>query len=102
MPVYKNSSPGTQPAKFVLVFILQHKFTMDKSKLNLGANVGDIPCGVNRPEVNPAGLGGLFETSLRLGGSRLIDNPAGGCEERQDPVARLAVHEGRFNYCGPV
>ena len=42
---------------------------MDKSKLNLGANVGDIPRGVNRPEVNPAGLGGLFETPLTLGGS---------------------------------
>ena len=35
---------------------------MDKSKLNLGANVGDIPRGVNRPEVNPAGLGGLPAT----------------------------------------
>ena len=58
--------------------------------------VGDIPRGVNRPEVNPAGLGGLFETSLRLGGSRLIGNPAGGCEERQDLVAQRAVHEGRF------
>ena len=42
---------------------------MDKSKLNLGANVGDIPRGVNQPEVNPAGLGGLFETPLTLGGS---------------------------------
>ena len=42
---------------------------MDKSKLNLGANVGDIPRGVNRPEVNPAGLGSLFETPLTLGGS---------------------------------
>ena len=48
------------------MFILQHKFTMDKSKLNLGANVEDIPRGVNRPEVNPAGLGGLLETRLRL------------------------------------
>ena len=43
------------------MFILQHKFTMNKSKLNLGANVGDIPRGVNRPKVNPAGLGGLSE-----------------------------------------
>ena len=42
---------------------------MDKSKLNLGANVGDIPRGVNRPEVNPAGLGGLLETRLRLNDS---------------------------------
>ena len=32
-------------------------------------SVGDIPRGVNRPEVNPAGLGGLFETQLTLGGS---------------------------------
>ena len=48
------------------MFILQHKFTKDKSKLNLGANVGDIPRGVNRPEVNPAGLGGLLETQLKL------------------------------------
>ena len=40
---------------------------MDKSKLNLGANVGDIPRGVNRTEVNPAGLGGLFEVPLALG-----------------------------------
>ena len=78
------------------MFILQHKFTMNKSKLNLGANVGDIPRGVNRPEVNPAGLGGLFETPLRLGGSRLIGNPAGGCKEQQDLVAQRAVHEGRF------
>ena len=43
------------------MFILQHKFTMNKSKLNLGAYVGDIPRGVNRPEDNPAGLGGLSE-----------------------------------------
>ena len=42
---------------------------MDKSKLNLGANVGDIPRGANRPEVNPTRLGGLFETPLTLGGS---------------------------------
>ena len=39
------------------------------NKSNLGANVGDIPRGVNRPEVNPAGLGGLFETPLTLGDS---------------------------------
>ena len=31
--------------------------------------VGDIPRGVNRPGVNPAGLGGLFEVPLTLGGS---------------------------------
>ena len=49
------------------MFILQHKFTRDKSKLNLGANVGDIPRGVNRPEVNPTGLGSLFEVPLALG-----------------------------------
>ena len=44
-------NPEHKPVKFVFVFILQHKFTMDKSKLNLGANVGDIPRGINRPEV---------------------------------------------------
>ena len=57
------------------MFILQHKFTMDKSKLNLGANVGDIPRGVNRPEVNPAGLGGLFEVPLALGDIHLVTRP---------------------------
>ena len=40
---------------------------MDKSKLNLGANVGDIPRGVNRPEVNPAGLAVYLKTPLTLG-----------------------------------
>ena len=50
----KILNPEHKLVKFVLVFILQHKFTMNKSKLNLGANVGDIPRGVNRPEVNPA------------------------------------------------
>ena len=79
---------------------------MDKSKLNLGANVGDIPRDVNQPEVNPAGLGGLSEDPADTwrftgdpfgpGGSRLIGNPAGGCEERQDLVAQRAVHEGRL------
>ena len=34
-----------------LCLFLQHEFTMDKSKLNLGANVGDIPRDVTRPEV---------------------------------------------------
>ena len=66
------------------MFILQHKFTMDKSKLKLGANVRDIPRGVNRPEVYPGRT------------RRFIGNPAGGSEERQDPVAQRAVHEGRF------
>ncbi len=36
------------------------------------------------------------------GGLQLIGNPAGGPEEQQDPAACLAVHEGRFNYGGPV
>ena len=57
------------------MFILQHKFTMDKSKLNLGANVGDIPRGVNRPEVNPTGLGRLFEVLLALGDIHLVTRP---------------------------
>ena len=51
MLVYKNCKPEAQPVKFVLVFILQHKFTMDKSELNLGANVGDIPRGMTRLDV---------------------------------------------------
>ena len=39
---------------------------MNKSKLNLGANVGDIPRGVNRPEVNPD-LAVYLKTPLTLG-----------------------------------
>ena len=39
---------------------------MDKSKLNLGANVGDIPRDVTGRRYNPAGLGGLLQTRLRL------------------------------------
>ena len=42
---------------------------MLKMLMNISLPVGDIPRGVNRPEVNPAGLGGLFETPLTLGGS---------------------------------
>ena len=57
------------------MFILQHKFTMDKSKLNLGDNVGDTPRGVNWTEVNPAGLGGLFEVPLALGDIHLVTRP---------------------------
>ena len=84
------------------MFILQHKFTMDKSKLNLGANVGDIPRGINRRMYDPARVWRFTGDPFGPGGSRLIGNPAGGCEERQDLVAQWAVHEGRFNYGGPV
>ena len=37
--------------------------------------VGDIPHGVNRPEVNPAELGGLFEVPLALGDIHLVTRP---------------------------
>ena len=40
---------------------------MNKSKLNLGANVGDIPRGVNRPEVNRPDLVVYLKTLLTLG-----------------------------------
>ena len=34
VPVQENIYPGAQPMKFVLVFVLQDQFNMDKSKLN--------------------------------------------------------------------
>ena len=78
------------------MFILQDKFTMNKSKLNLGANVGDIPRGINRRMYDPARVWRLTGDPLGPGSLRFIGNPAGGCEERQDLVAQQAVHEGRF------
>ena len=69
------------------MFILQHKFTMDKSKLNLGANVGDIPRGVTRPEVQPGRTW------------RLTNDPDGGSiRERTRPKAQKAGS----CYGGPV
>ena len=43
-------NPEHNLSNVFLCLFLQHKFTMDKSKLNLGANVGDMPRGVNQPE----------------------------------------------------
>jgi hypothetical protein len=43
MPAQKNLLPGAQPVKFVLLFILQDKFNMDKSKLNWGLMSGIYP-----------------------------------------------------------
>ena len=43
-------NPEHNLSNLFLCLFLQHKFTMDKSKLNLGANVWGMPHGVNRPE----------------------------------------------------
>ena len=53
-------------------YLLQNIFY---KQIKLGANVGDIPRGVNRPEVNPPGLGGLFEVPLALGDIHLVTRP---------------------------
>ena len=45
---------------------------------------------------NPAGVWRFTGDPLGPGGLRFIGNPARGSEERQDPVAQRAVHEGRF------
>ena len=57
--------------------------------------VGDIPRGVNRRMYDPARVWRLTGNPFGPGGLRFIGNPAGGSEERQDPVAQRAVHGRR-------
>ena len=45
---------------------------------------------------DPARVWRFTDDPLGHGGLRFIGNPAGGSEERQDPVAQRAVHEGRI------
>ena len=45
--------------KFVLVFVLQDQFNMDKSKLNWGLMSGIYPAALTGRKYNPAGLGGF-------------------------------------------
>ena len=42
---------------------------------------------------DPAGVWRFTGDPLGPSGLRFIGNPAGGSEERQDPVAQRAVHE---------
>ena len=69
---------------------------MDESKLNWGLMSGIYPRGINRRMYDPARVWRFTGDPLGPGGLRFISNPAGGSEERQDPVAQRAVHEGWF------
>ena len=86
-----SAGPGASPSL--------HQPTPNTSAL---LAVGDIPRGINRRMYDPARVWRFTGNPLGHGGLRFIGNPAGGSEERQDPVARLAAHEGRFDYGGPV
>ena len=46
-------NPEHNLSNLFLCLFCSIKFTMNKSKLNLGANVGDIPHGMTRPEIWP-------------------------------------------------
>ena len=65
---------------------------MDYSISDATDFVGDIPRDINRRMYDPARIWRFTGNPLGHGGLWFIGNPAGGSEERQDPVAQRAVY----------